>query len=84
MNKAYGPKEIPKYIIEQEAEYTIPSKSNTKNKWEYKYNKYKKRNLVERFFNKIKRFRKIATRYDKLTSSFMSFIYIASISILFK
>ncbi|MDD6490491.1 MAG: IS4/IS5 family transposase, partial [Clostridia bacterium] len=35
-------------------------------------------------FNKIKQFRHIATRYDKLASSFLAFIYVASIFILSK
>lgn len=38
--------------------------------------KYKGRNKVERLFNKPERFRRIATRYDKLDLSFLEFIYI--------
>ena len=38
-----------------------------------------KRNLVERFFNKIKHFRRIATRYDKLARNFLAAIALASI-----
>ena len=32
---------------------------------------------IERFFNRIKQFRRIATRYDKLAASFLSFIHLA-------
>ncbi|MFX5309776.1 IS5/IS1182 family transposase, partial [Acinetobacter baumannii] len=39
----------------------------------------KERHLVECFFNKIKHFRRIATRYDKLAKSFLAFVYVASI-----
>jgi transposase len=35
------------------------------------------RNLIERFFARIKHFRRIATRYDKLASSFLSFVHLA-------
>jgi transposase len=42
---------------------------------------YKKRNAVERFFNKIKHFRAIATRYDKRDDNFMASIQLASIRI---
>src|SRR3546814_1163488 len=42
---------------------------------------YKERNLVERFFNKLKFFRRIATRYDKLGSTFMAMVKLASIRI---
>ncbi|RNB48883.1 transposase, partial [Brevibacillus agri] len=41
--------------------------------------RYKERHLVECFFNKIKHFRRIATRYDKLAKSFLAFVYVASI-----
>ena len=40
---------------------------------------YKERNLIERLFNKLKHFRKIATRYDKTASSFLAFVTIAGI-----
>ena len=40
---------------------------------------YKKRNQVERFFLRIKRFRKVCTRYDKLDSIFLSVIMLAMI-----
>jgi len=38
---------------------------------------YKERNLIERFFNKLKQFRRVATRYDKLLDNFMGFVKIA-------
>jgi transposase len=40
---------------------------------------YRSRNLVERFFNKIKQCRRIATRYDKLAVNYLAFIKLASI-----
>ena len=40
---------------------------------------YRARNLVERFFNKIKQCRRIATRYDKLAANYLAFIKLASI-----
>ncbi|KXV79316.1 hypothetical protein AD953_02645, partial [Acetobacter malorum] len=43
---------------------------------------YRERNLVERFFNKLKQFRAIATRYDKLKSTFLAAVQFASIIIL--
>jgi transposase len=44
----------------------IPPKANRKTKRECDFALYRERNLVERFFNKLKHFRAIATRYDKL------------------
>jgi transposase len=43
---------------------------------------YCERNLVERFFNKLKHFRAIATRYDKLARNFLAGIQLASAIIL--
>jgi transposase len=42
---------------------------------------YLPHNLVERFFNKIKQCRRIATRYDKLAANYLAFIKLASISL---
>ena len=39
---------------------------------------YRKRNLVERFFNKLKHFRKIATRYEKTARNYLAAVLIAS------
>ena len=52
----------------------IPVRSNRNQQREYDHHWYKDRNLVERFFNKIKQFRRIATRYEKLDRNFMSML----------
>ena len=45
---------------------------------------YKERHLIETFWKKIKQFRRVATRYDKLANSFLGFVYLAAISVLLK
>ena len=40
---------------------------------------YRARNLVERFFNKIKHCRRVATRYDKLAANYLAFVQLVSI-----
>ena len=57
----------------------VPPKRNRKFPWEYDKELYKRRNAVERFFLRIKRFRKIFTRYDKLDIIFSGFILFAMI-----
>ena len=57
----------------------VPPKKNRKDPWEYDKELYKKRNQVERYFLRIKRFRKVFTRYDKLDSIFLSVIMLAMI-----
>ena len=80
-DKAYGTKEILAYIKKHGATVVIPPKSNTKKPWAVDYDLYKERHLVECFFQKIKWFRRVATRYDKLDNSFLAFVYIAAILI---
>ena len=80
-DKAYGTKEILAYIEEHGAAIVIPLKSNAKQPWAVDYFLYKERHLVECFFQKIKWFRRVATRYDKLVKSFLAFVYMAAIMI---
>lgn len=81
-DKAYGTNEILDYIQRQDGDYVIPPKSNTRNPWRGDWVLYKERHLVECFFLKLKRFRYVATCYDKLASSFLAFVYLATIAIL--
>ena len=80
-DKAYGTKEILAYIQEHGAVVVIPPKRNTKEPLPVDYYLYKERYLVECFFQKIKWFRRIATRYDKLDRSFLAFVYMAAIMV---
>ena len=57
----------------------VPPKSNRKAPWEYDKELYKKRNEVERLFRKLKGFRRVFTRFDKLDIIFMGFIVFALI-----
>ena len=57
----------------------VPPKKNRINPWEYDRILYKRRNEVERFFQRIKRFRRTFTRYDKLDIVFAGFILFAMI-----
>jgi len=83
-DKAYGTEKIRTYITEHNANYTIPPRDNNPDPWFCDFWLYKERHLVECFFNKIKAFRRVAIRYDKLASSFLAFVHIASIWLLSK
>jgi len=83
-DKAYGTVEILTYIHSNGGTFVIPPKSNTVDPWECDFYHYKERHLVECFFNKLKHFRRIATRYDKLSSMFQAFVFLASIMIWLK
>lgn len=60
----------------------VPPKRNRKHPWHYNSELYKKRNEIERFFRRLKMFRCICTRYEKLDRMFSAFIYIACSCIL--
>ena len=81
-DRAYGAKKIRAYISEHGANYVIPPQRNVSQPWPVDWWLYKERHLVECFFQKLKWFRRIATRYDKLDASFLAFVYLASIAIL--
>ena len=81
-DRAYGARTIREYISEHGASYVIPPQSNVSEPWPVDWYLYKERHLSECFFQKIKWFRRIATRYDKLDASFLAFVYLAAIAIL--
>jgi transposase len=56
----------------------IPSQSNVRVRRVVDIDIYRQRNLVERFFCKLKHFRRIATRYDKLARNFLAAVVLAS------
>lgn len=77
-DKAYDSNSLRELIKRMGAEAVIPSKSNRTQPPEFDKEVYKNRNLIERFFNKLKQFRRIATRYDKLSRRFAAFILISA------
>jgi transposase len=60
----------------------IPPKANRKTPRNCDFALYCERNLIERFFNKLKHFRAIATRYDKLARNFLAGVHLACATIL--
>ena len=80
-DKGYDADSIRSCIREQGAIPNIPNRSNRKKKFRWKQTIYRERNHVERFFNKLKNFRRIATRYEKLGANFFAFVKLASVRI---
>ena len=79
MDRAYEDNKTRALAKEHGFNVVVPPKKNRKDPWEYDKELYKKRNQVERYFLRIKRFRKVFTRYDKLDSIFLSVIMLAMI-----
>ncbi|MCA1956455.1 IS5 family transposase [Zymomonas sp.] len=59
----------------------IPPRSNRKEYIPYDLKHYKDRNHIERMFNTLKPFRRIATRYDKTRKSFLAFLHITAVKL---
>ena len=68
-------------VADRKAWANIPPKRNRKDPICFSKHLYKARNLVERFFNKIKQFRRIATRFDKTAENFLAAVKLASVRI---
>jgi len=83
-DKGYDANTLEAKIIQQGSQLVIPPKRNRKTPRAYDKDLYKERNLIERFFNKLKQFRRVATRYDKLLVNFMGFVKLAAIAIWLK
>ena len=66
------------------AQAVIPPRSNCLTPRTFDRDLYKARNLVERFFARLKHFRLISTRYDKLAANFLGFVKLASIMLWIK
>lgn len=77
-DKAYDSNALRSLIAEMGAEAVIPSNSTRKILIPYDFEAYKVRNTIERCFNKLKHFRRIATRFDRRAVHFLSFLQLAA------
>ena len=84
MDKAYDCDDIRRFLENQGIEAVIPPRSNRKMLFPYDKKKYRMRQKVERFFGRIKEFRRIATRYDKLAKTFMAFVHLVCAFVAFQ
>ena len=81
-DRGYDANELIDWLEETHTEVVIPSKKNRLVERQIDENLYKDRNKVERYFNRLKQYRRVATRYEKTAVSFAGFIYLASALIL--
>lgn len=79
-DKGYDSTAFLPYIEGLEAEAVIPSRKNRKKPREIDRELCKERNKVERFFNRIKHYRRVARHYDKSSVSYLSFVHVACIT----
>ena len=77
-DKGYDSNALISQLEEQWCMPVIPARSNCKNPREYDAHLYKERHLIEIFFNKLKHFRRVFSRFDKRASSYAGFVAYAS------
>jgi transposase len=77
MDRAYEGNETRQLVLDLGFIPVVPPKSNRIEPWEYDKEMYKRRNEVERLFRRLKGFRRIFSRFEKLDVMFMAFIHFA-------
>lgn len=78
-DKAYDANHFRRVIEERKGVAVIPPTKNRKDPVDYDREIGKLRHRVENFFCRIKRFRRVATRYDRLASTYLGFVFLSSI-----
>ena len=75
MDRAYEGGETRQLALSLGFEPVVPPKSNRLDPWEYDKEMYKRRNEIERLFRRLKGFRRIFSRFEKLDALYIGFIY---------
>jgi transposase len=81
-DRGYDKKALVEAIEATGAEAVIPTQKNRAEQRDIDREKYKDRNLAERFWAKAKQYRRVATRYEKTARNFLAFVQVASIMLL--
>lgn len=83
-DKGYDSQAVVARVESRGAEAVIPTQKSRKVQRVIDAERYKDRNLVERFWSQAKQFRRVATRYEKTARNFLAFVHVASIMILLR
>lgn len=78
-DKGYSSAELRNWLQQHDIEAVIPYRTDEMGPREYDRERYRERPRIERTINRLKRFRRVATRYDKLASSYLAMVTIAMI-----
>ena len=84
MDKGYDSHGIRAQLLAEDSGPVIPPKSNRTEPLDYDTDLYTLRETVERFFKNLKQFRRIATRYEKLSQTFLALIHLVAAWIIIK
>ena len=77
-DKGYDTDAFRRFLEDRGIKSVIPGRSNRKERIRYDREAYKARNVIERCFCRLKDFRRIATRYDKLARNYLASVCLAA------
>jgi transposase len=83
-DRGYDSQAVVKAVRRRGGEAVIPSQKNRKVQRAYDRERYKDRNLAERYWGKVKHYRRVATRYEKTARNFLAMVHVASIMLLLR
>jgi transposase len=78
-DKGYSSAALRNWLGHRETAAVIPYRADEMGPHEYDRDLYRERPIIERTINRLKRFRRVATRYDKLASSYLAMVTITMI-----
>jgi transposase len=80
-DKAYDADSLRKWLKQRKVKAVVPSTASRRTPYPLDRGAYKRRNLIERMFCKLKNWRRIATRYDRYAQNYLSNLALAAIMI---
>jgi transposase len=83
-DKGYDKAALVAAIESRGAEAVIPTQASRKQQRPYDRHLYRERNVCERFWSKVKQYRRVATRYEKKAANFLAFVKVAAIMVMLK
>jgi transposase len=83
-DRGYDSQAVVDAIEAKGGEAVIPTQKNRKVQRDIDRERYKDRNLAERFWARVKQYRRVATRYEKTARNFLALVHVASIMILLR
>jgi transposase len=81
-DKGYDKKALVEEVERRGAEAVIPTQKDRKEQRAIDRHLYRERNLAERFWSKVKQYRRVATRYEKKAANFLAFVKVAAMMVM--
>jgi transposase len=78
-DKGYSSRRVRRYLARRGIQPIIPRRANERQQRDFNHTRYRDRNRVERLINRLKHFRRVATRYEKLAENYLAMVTLAAI-----